>query len=95
MTGLKYPLMSKAISAGLYHPRGKDSHTTYFEGVSTPPDNKYTRDELDKIAEAYRKEQKERHAERQEEKFGRLVKNLLDEENQKRYAARREEWEAR
>ena len=32
-----YPLMSSAIAAGLYHPRCKDSHTTYFEGVSSPP----------------------------------------------------------
>ena len=34
-TGIKYPLMSKAIAAGLYHPRCRDSHTTYFEGIST------------------------------------------------------------
>lgn len=38
MTGLKYPLISKDISAGFYHSRCKDSHTTYFEGISTPPD---------------------------------------------------------
>lgn len=25
-----YPFMSKAIAVGLYHPRCKDSHTTYF-----------------------------------------------------------------
>lgn len=29
-TGKKYPTMSYAISQGLYHPRCKDSHTTYF-----------------------------------------------------------------
>lgn len=34
-TGKKYPLMSYAISKGLYHPRCKDSHTTYFPGIST------------------------------------------------------------
>ena len=28
VTGIKYPLMSSAIAAGLYHPRCKDSHTT-------------------------------------------------------------------
>ena len=34
-----YPLMSKAIAAGLYHPRCKDSHTTYFPGISTADDS--------------------------------------------------------
>ena len=29
-TGKRYPLMSYAISKGLYHPRCKDSHTTYY-----------------------------------------------------------------
>ena len=52
VTGVKYPLMSSAIKAGLYHPRCKDSHTTYFEGISTPPDDsKYTREELNDLAE--------------------------------------------
>ena len=37
VTGLQYPLLSEAIAKGLYHPRCKDSHTTYFEGISTPP----------------------------------------------------------
>lgn len=30
----KYPLMSSAVAAGLYHPRCKDSHTTYFPGIA-------------------------------------------------------------
>ena len=44
-----YPLMSTAIAAGLYHPRCRDSHTTYFDGISTPPDDKFSRQELDNI----------------------------------------------
>lgn len=44
-----YPLMSSAIAAGLYHPRCKDSHTTYFEGVSSPPKEKFTQAELNGI----------------------------------------------
>lgn len=51
ITGVKYPLMSAAIAAGLYHPRCRDSHTTYFEGISTPPDGRYTREELNNLAE--------------------------------------------
>lgn len=30
-----YPLMSVAMARGLYHPRCKDSHSTYFPGIST------------------------------------------------------------
>lgn len=85
VTGLKYPLMSSAVAAGLYHPRCRDSHTTYFEGISTPPDDKYTAEELDKIAEDYRKEQREQYAKRQQDKFGRLALYSLDSENQQRY----------
>lgn len=95
VTGLKYPLMSKAIAAGLYHPRCKDSHTTYFEGISTPPDGKYTRDELNKIAEDYQKEQQEQYAKFQEKKYGRLAKYSLDEENQRLYRERERQWRER
>ena len=92
VTGLKYPLISQAIAVGLYHPRCKDSHTTYFGGASTPPDNKYTRDELDKIADDYRKAQQKQYAKRQQEKFGRLAKYSLDEGNQRKYQVRADEW---
>ena len=93
LTGIKYPLISSAIEGGLYHPRCKDSHTTYFEGISTPPEGSaYTRDELNNIVDQYKADQRQQYAERQAEKFERLEKNSLDEENQKRYAARREEW---
>lgn len=86
-----YPLMSKAIAAGLYHPRCKDSHTTYFPGISTADDT-WTKKELEAIGEDYRKEQYQQYAERQEKKFGRLAKYSLDEKNQKMYAARKEQW---
>lgn len=92
VTGLKYPLISGAIAAGLYHPRCKDSHTTYFEGISSPPDSKYTRKELDQIAEDYRKEQKSQHAKKQVDKYDRLVKHSLDEEDKKRYRGKAIEW---
>ena len=72
-----------SIAAGLYYPRCRDSHTTYFEGVSAPPDGKYTKDELDKIADDYQKAQQKQYAKRQQEKFGRLAKYLLDEGNQR------------
>lgn len=91
-SGLKYPLMSSAIAAGLYHPRCKDSHTTYFEGISTPPDSKYTKEELGKIADDYKKEQKQRYAKKQAEKYERLEKYSLSDENKRVYGLRANEW---
>lgn len=90
-TGKKYPLMSYAISCGLYHPRCKDSHTTYFPGISTADDT-WTKEELEAIGQEYAADQRQQYAKRQEEKFGHLAEYSLDSENQKHYAARREEW---
>lgn len=87
-----YRLMSSAISAGLYHPRCKDSHTTYFPGISTPPDDKFSHTELKKIEKQNRKEAKEQYAERQAERFGRLADYSLDSENQQKYETKWEEW---
>lgn len=93
VTGVKYPLMSTAIAAGLYHPNCKDGHSTYYEGISEPPDDRYTKDKLNALEEKYRQEQKALHAIRQVEKYTRLAKYALDPENQRRYQARADEWE--
>lgn len=92
VTGTKYPLMSDAVAAGLYHPNCRDVHTTYFEGVNTPPDDKYTKKELNEIAENYRQEQKLQYAKRQEKKFNRLATYSLDSDNQKKYGLKAKEW---
>ncbi len=91
-TGLKYPLISSAIKKGLYHPRCRDSHTTYFEGISTPPDDKYTKEELEELAENYNHEQRQQYAQRQAEKYGRLAKYSLDKENKRKYAEKEMIW---
>ena len=88
-----YPLMSQAIAAGLYHPRCKDSHTTYFPGISTADDT-WTKEELDAVERANQKETQRQYAERQAEKFRRLGAYSLDKENQERYMAKSEEWGA-
>lgn len=93
VTGVKYPLMSSAVTAGLYHPRCRDSHTTYFEGVSTPPDGKYTREELNNLEEKNQQEARQQYAQRQEKKFGRLADLSLDLENQQRYNQKQKEWQ--
>ena len=93
VTGIKYPLMSKAIAAGLYHPRCKDSHTTYFEGISTPPEkNRYTKAELNELVRKQEQENRQQYARRQEKKFGRLAEFSLDPENKEKYELKRKEW---
>lgn len=91
-TGKRYPLMSKAIEYGLYHPRCKDSHTTYFPGISTADDT-WTKEELKAIEQDYAREQKKQYAKRQEEKYGRLAEYSLDVGNKKRYTAKEKQWE--
>lgn len=76
----KYPLMSSAVAAGLYHPRCKDSHTTYFPGI-TKVDPKYNKQEIADIEDTAKQEAKQQYAERQEKKFGRLADFSLDPEN--------------
>lgn len=89
----KYPLMSTAVAAGLYHPRCKDGHTTYFEGVSTPPDSRFTRGEIRDIEQQNREEAEKQYAQRQQEKFGRLAEHSLDQENRKNYGRKQKEWQ--
>ena len=90
-TGKKYPLMSYAISQGLYHPRCRDSHTTYFPGISTADDT-WTKEELEAIGQEYEAEQKQQYAKRQEEKYERLAEYSLDAGNKKQYGIKAREW---
>lgn len=86
-----YPLLSRAMELGLYHPRCKDSHSTYFPGISTA-DDKWTKKELKAIGEDYKQEQKQLYAQRQAERFGRMAKFSLDKENQERYGRKADMW---
>ena len=92
-TGKRYPTISHAIECGLYHPNCKDSHTTYFPGVSTA-DDKWTAKELRAIGVNYDAEQRQQYAKRQAEKYGRLAEYSLDEENKKNYKNKVEQWKA-
>lgn len=88
----KHKLMSQAITAGLYHPNCKDIHTTYFEGI-TKYGEPYTDTELKQIESDYNEGQKQKYAQRQAERFDRLEKYSLDDDNKKMYAARKKQWE--
>lgn len=90
-TGKKYPLMSYAISKGLYHPRCKDSHTTYFPGISTVDDT-WTKEELEAVGLQNKQEARQQYAQRQEEKYGRLAEYSLDNDNKKMYGQKTDFW---
>lgn len=92
VTGTKYPLLSSAIASGLFHPNCKDGTSTYYEGISQLPDGSYSREELHRLAEKYKKEQQTQYAKRQAEKYERLAKYSIDEENQRIYITRANEW---
>ena len=89
-----YPLMSKAVAAGLYHPRCKDSHTTYFPGISTA-DDIWSEKELEDIGQANQQEAERQYAARQVEKYGRLEEYSLDPDNKGLYRVRKKEWKGR
>lgn len=89
-----YPLLSSAIAAGLYHPRCKDSHTTYFPGISTSPE-KFRKIEIETIKQEYRKEQAQNYAHGQHRKFRRLERFSLDMDNKQKYRISAERWSVR
>ena len=86
-----YPLLSEAIAQGLYHPRCKDVHTTYFEGITTSEES-YSKKELDEQKEKYTAEEKQAYCKRQEKRFSRMSKYSLDTDNRRMYGARAKEW---
>ena len=88
----KYPLLSEAIAGGLYHPNCKDIHTTYFEGISTPPEP-MTKAEKDEASRVYNLEQQQRYNERQIRKYKRLSDGSVDPENRDRYYKKLSEWQ--
>ena len=89
----KYPLLSSAISDGLYHPNCKDSHTTYFEGITKQ--RTMTKDEENETVRRYKLQQEQRYNERQIRKYKRLENGSISEENKSKYAAKRKEWQKR
>ena len=86
-----YPLMSAAIARGLYHPRCKDSHSTYFPGISTAEDT-WTKRELRAIDQNYKQEQDHQYNKRQADKYGQLSHHSLDKENKEKYKNKADEW---
>lgn len=86
-----YPLMSEAIAAGLYHPRCRDIHTTYF-GDPIKRDSTYSQKEQTQLVKDYNQDQKQKYAQTMVTKLDRMSKYSLDEENKRVYDARAQEW---
>lgn len=86
-----YKLMSTAISEGLYHPRCKDSHSTYFPGITTVDEK--TIEDSKRLKGDYEKEQKRNYYKRQQEKCERIAEYSLDKDNKRMYQARADAWE--
>lgn len=88
-----YPLLSTAVNAGLYHPNCKDSHHTYFPGITSVDDQKLTEEDIEDISEASSTDEKAGIAKRNYERYDRLEKNALDQENREKYKVKKEQWE--
>lgn len=87
----KYPLLSEAISGGLFHPRCKDSTSTYYEGITTL--KPATEDEIDDMKRQEALEQQKSYYENQAKKCGRISEYSLDSDNKRAYAKRAEVWQ--
>lgn len=93
--GGKYPLLSDAVKAGLFHPRCKDSSSMYLEGISTPPDREVLpKKAQEDLTEIERAEQKAAYGKRMEKMNKRLSKYALDPDNKKLYGGRKDQWSA-
>lgn len=88
-----YTLLSSAMTKGFLHPRCKDSYTTYFEGISTPPkEQKLSKADVEDIKEKSKLEQKHSYAQKQAKRMERMSKFSLDKDNQRIYGARAKQW---
>ena len=86
-----YQLMSEAIAQGLYHPRCKDSHTTYFPELDNGDDTP-TKEEKKEVIDNYNQEQKANYCKTEANKLDRMAKYSLDPDNKKMYQARADEY---
>ena len=87
-----YPLMSQAIAEKLFHPMCEDVCDTYFDDGFDDWYDSASKEERKEMLERYNNGQKMNYAKRQAEKYGRLEEYSLDEDNKKKYKARKEEW---
>lgn len=88
-----YPLLSTAIKNGLFHPRCKDSTSTYYEEITTL--EPVTPEEEAEMDRRERLEEKQQYAQRQAERFDRRAEYSLDKDNKRIAQKRADEWHDR
>lgn len=89
-----YPLLSTAIKNGLFHPRCKDSTSTYYPELDDL-DAPLSEDEIKELDRQRGIEEKQQYAQRQAERFDRRAEYSLDEDNKRIDQTRADEWHDR
>lgn len=86
-----YPLLSTAIKNGLFHPRCKDSTSTYYPELDDL-DAPLSEDEIKELDRQRGIEEKQQYAQRQAERFDRRAEYSLDKDNKRIAQTRADEW---
>ena len=89
-----YPLLSTAIKNGLFHPRCKDSTSTYYPELDDL-DAPLSEDKIKELDRQRGIEEKQQYAQRQAERFDRRAEYSLDEDNKRIAQTRADEWHDR
>lgn len=89
-----YPLLSTAIKNGLFHPRCKDSTSTYYPELDDL-DAPLSEDEIKELGRQRGIEEKQQYAQRQAERFDRRAEYSLDVDNKRIAQTRADEWHDR
>lgn len=89
-----YPLLSTAIKNGLFHPRCKDSTSTYYPELDDL-DAPLSEDEIKELDRQREIEEKQQYAQRQAERFDRRAEYSLDEDNKRIAQTQADEWHDR
>lgn len=89
-----YPLLSTVIKNGLFHPRCKDSTSTYYPELDDL-DAPLSEDEIKELDRQREIEEKQQYAQRQAERFDRRAEYSLDEDNKRIAQTRADEWHDR
>ena len=90
----KYPLLSTAIKNGLFHPRCKDSTSTYYPELDDL-DAPLSDDEIKELDRQRGIEETQQYAQRQAERFDRRAEYSLDEDNKRIAQTRADDWHDR
>lgn len=87
----KTPLLSTAMADGFLHPRCKDIFTTYFPGISTPPEPA-TKEEIRHAEKVEKAEARQDTAVLMQEKWERRAKYQIDPADRRMCKAHANEW---